>query len=451
MSQILLEAVAILLAILLNGLYVAAEFSLARCRHSKVENMAANGGLADKLLLRAINRLNDYISAAQVGITIASLVLGAFAESFFSHIIDPFLILINTPEFALHPISFILAMAFATYLHVVIGEFIPKTLALQYPEQIALATIVPLDWSYRITKPLVWILNTTANSLIHLMGISANNNVTLAYSEEEIKLLIKESQKEGVIGQSEQEMVNNVFEFTDTVAREVMTPRTDIIGVESNFTVTNVVEIAVKEKVSKIPIYNENIDNVIGMVENRDLLKALSENKGNLAIYEFMKAIIKVPENKPIGDLLTDFKKKRLQMAIVLDEFGGTAGLVTLEDIIEELVGDIQDEDEPLEGHIIKLTERAYLIESRVSIAEVNQVLDTSFSDEHFDTIGGFVFGLIGEEPQVGNEVEFDNWIFRIEKSEKKNMLIKVCFQEAILKKEESLLVENNTLESSGS
>ena len=156
MSQILLEAVAILLAILLNGLYVAAEFSLARCRHSKVENMAANGGLADKLLLRAINRLNDYISAAQVGITIASLVLGAFAESFFSHIIDPFLILINTPEFALHPISFILAMAFATYLHVVIGEFIPKTLALQYPEQIALATIVPLDWSYRITKPLVW-------------------------------------------------------------------------------------------------------------------------------------------------------------------------------------------------------------------------------------------------------------------------------------------------------
>ena len=187
------------------------------------------------------------------------------------------------------------------------------------------------------------------------------------------------------------------------------------------------------------------------MVENRDLLKALSENKGNLAIYEFMKAIIKVPENKPIGDLLTDFKKKRLQMAIVLDEFGGTAGLVTLEDIIEELVGDIQDEDEPVEGHIIKLTERAYLIESRVSIAEVNQVLDTSFSDEHFDTIGGFVFGLIGEEPQVGNEVEFDNWIFRIEKSEKKNMLIKVCFQEAILKKEESLLVENNILESSES
>lgn len=447
MSQILLEITAILLAILLNGLYVAAEFSLARCRHSKVENMLANGGLVHQLLWKALNKLNDYISAAQVGITIASLVLGAFAESFFSHLINPFLILIKTPEFALHPISFIFAMAFATYLHVVIGEFIPKTLALQYPEQIALATIVPLDWSYRITKPLVWVLNATANSFIHLMGISANNKVTLAYSEEEIKLLIKESQKEGVIQQSEQEMVNNVFEFTDTVAREVMTPRTDIIGAESHSTLAQVVEIAVQEKVSKIPIYEENIDNVIGLVENRDLLKALAENKSDLPISELMKSIIKVPENKPIGDLLADFKKKRLQIAIVLDEFGGTAGLVTLEDIIEELVGDIQDQDEELEQHIIKLTDREYLIESRVAIAEVNQVLNTSFSDEHFDTIGGFVFGLIGEEPQVGDEVEFDNWIFRIEKSEKKNMLIKLSCPEIIDEKEDLALNENNNLD----
>ncbi|MDX1919579.1 MAG: hemolysin family protein [Candidatus Caenarcaniphilales bacterium] len=422
MSQVVIEVTFIFLSIIFNGLYVAAEFSLARCRVSKVESMAIKGGFLQKLLLRSINRLNDYISAAQVGITIASLVLGAFAENFFARFIGPLLTALDMPEFLLHPLSFIIAMSIATYLHVVIGEFIPKTLALQYPEQIALATILPLDWSYRITKPLVWVLNASANYFLKVAGITANNKIVLAYSEDEIKYLIKESQKEGVIEQSEEEMVNKVFDFTDTVVREVMTPRIEIIGVDSNATVADAVEVVKKEKVSKIPVFEQNIDNILGVVFSNDLLKALSENKKDAPIQDIIKPIKKVPESKPIADLLTEFKRERIQIAIVLDEFGGTDGLVTLEDIIEELVGDIQDEDELPEEPILKVEDGGYLIESRVLISDVNTHLGTEIPDEHFDTVGGFVFGLIGREPKVGDEAEFEGWIFKVEKSDERNI-----------------------------
>lgn len=422
MSEMLIEVSLIFLSIIFNGLYVAAEFSLARCRISKVESMAVKGGFLQKLLLRSINRLNDYISAAQVGITIASLVLGAFAEPFFARFLDPMLLAMDLPPLFLHPISFVLAISLATYLHVVIGEFIPKTLALQYPEQIALATILPLDWSYRVTKPLVWLLNNSANYFLKVAGIKANNKIVLAYSEDEIKYLIKESQKEGVIEQTEEEMVNKVFDFTDTVVREIMTPRIEIIGVESTASISEAVEVVKKEKVSKIPVFGQTIDNIVGVIYSNDLLKALSEDKKDDSIDEIIRPIKKVPESKPIADLLTEFKRERVQIAVVLDEFGGTDGLVTLEDIIEELVGDIQDEDELPEEPILKVEDGGYLIESRVLISDVNTHLNTEIPDEHFDTIGGFVFGLIGREPKVGDEADFEEWIFKVEKSDDRNI-----------------------------
>ncbi len=438
---------AILFSILLNGVYVAAEFSLARCRPSKVESMANGGGFLHALLLRAVHKLNDYISAAQVGITIASLVLGAFSEPFFSRILEPIFVISNTPEWLLHPLSFTFSMMFATYLHVVIGEFIPKTLALQYPEQIALATILPLDWSYRVTKPLVWVLNSSANSFLKAAGIKANNKVVLAYSEEEIKLLVKESQKEGVIEQTEEEMVNKVFDFTDTVVREVMTPRTEIVGIDSSILISKAIEVAIVGKVSKLPVYEENMDKVVGLVHSTDLLKYSHNGKSNAAVKDIMRNIMRVPESKPIADLLSEFKKSRIQIAIVLDEFGGTAGLVTLEDIIEELVGDIQDEDDLIEEPIIKISDNGYLIESRILITEVNDILGTNFSDEHYDTIGGFVFGLIGREPKVDDEVEYDGWVFKVEKIDRKIEQIRMIKNEN--KKEEEVVVVNEANEES--
>jgi CBS domain containing-hemolysin-like protein len=441
------EILAIILSIVLNGVYVAAEFSLARCRPSKVESMAVTGGFLHQLLLQALNRLNDYISAAQVGITIASLVLGASAEPFFSRLLDPFFKAASVPDFLVDPISFAFAMTFATYLHVVIGEFIPKTLALQYPEQIALATILPLDWSYRITKPLVWILNSSANSFLKGLGIPANNKVVLAYSEEEIKLLVRESQKEGVIERTEEEMVNKVFEFTDTVVREVMTPRTEIVGLEASSSISRSIEAAITNKVSRLPVYEENVDQVTGLVLTIDLFQAFQNGRGDSSIKEIIRPIMRVPESKPIADLLTEFKKNRVQIAIVLDEFGGTAGLVTLEDIVEELVGDIQDEDETAEEIIQRISEKEYLIEARVLITEVNEELGSNFSDEHYDTIGGFVFGLLGREGKVGDEIKYENWVFKVEKIERKIEQIRVIELETVSELESSNEAEQSNLE----
>jgi CBS domain containing-hemolysin-like protein len=423
MSQILVSLAFILVAIFFNALFVAAEFSLARCRVSKVESLALKGGVFSKLLLKATNRLNDYISAAQVGITIASLVLGAFAESFFSTFITPVLSFMNVPEYMLHTLSFVLAMAIATFFHVVIGEFIPKVLAFQNPEQVALATIFPLDWTYKITKPLVWILNKTSMSILRLAGIEGNIQIVNPYTEDDIKFLVKKSQKEGVIEQTEEELVHKVFDFTDTVVREVMTPRIEIIGLSSESTIADAVQIIIAEKVSKIPVFEQSIDNILGVIHSTDILKALSEGHSEQLITEVIRPIKKVPESKSISDLLAEFKKERVQIAVVLDEFGGTDGLVTLEDIVEELVGDIQDEDEVVqEEQIIKAEDGEYLIEGRLLISDVNSQLSIEMPDEHFDTIGGFVFGLLGREPKEGDETEFDSWIFRVEKFDDRNI-----------------------------
>ncbi len=416
MSQYLWELTFIALSIIANALYVAAEFSLARSRPSKIESLLPTGGFLIKIVHRAVNRLNDYISAAQVGITISSLVLGAFAESFFAKILNPFLIMVHVPEYWLHIVSFILAMMIATYLHVVIGEFIPKTLALQYPELVAKLTIMPLHWTYKLSKPLVWVLNSSANLMLKIVGIPASNKSILAFSEEEFKLLLKESQREGVIEAEEEEMVNKVFAFNDTVVREVMTPRTEIIGVSENVTVAEAAEIAVKNRISKIPVYENNMDNVIGLISSPELTKLLLHEKRHVSIREITHSIMKVPESKSLSDLLEDFQKNRVQIAIVLDEFGGTAGLVTLEDIVEELVGDIQDEDDGDEENFQQISDNECIIQARVSIEEVNERLKANFSDEHYDTIGGFIFGLIGREPLIGDEVEFAKWILKVDK-----------------------------------
>ncbi|HEY9885833.1 MAG TPA: hemolysin family protein, partial [Vampirovibrionales bacterium] len=244
-----------------------------------------------------------------------------------------------------------------------------------------------------------------------------------AYTEEEIKILLKESKAEGIIEQREEEMFNKVFEFTDTVVREIMTPRIEIIGVESGASLNEAVQIVIEHKTSKLPVYEESVDNIKGYIHSTDLLKVLSESEQDITVVdELIRPIMKVPESKPIADLLAEFKRDRVQIAIVLDEFGGTDGLVTLEDIVEELVGDIQDEDELPEEPIVEVEDGGYLIESRVPISEVNESLETRLSEEHFDTIGGYVFGLIGREPRIGDEVEDLDWTFKVEKLDEHNI-----------------------------
>ena len=429
----------------MNFIYVAAEFSLVRYRPVRLNpSLSCNEkNLIDKLISRAVSDLNRYISAAQVGITIASLALGALAEPLFAKLLEPVLELLFIPDQLRHTVSFASSMLVATYLHVVIGEFIPKTLALTDPESIARLTILPLELSLRLTSPLVLVLNYSANLILRIFGIKGEI-ASLAYTEEEIKTLLKTSQAQGIIEKDEEEMVNNVLDFDSKVVRQVMTPRTEIIGIKENSTIEEAALQSIKHRVSKLLVYRESLDEIVGFVSNLSLLEIINSQKKGQKVTELSKEIIKIPEDKPIIDLLSDFKKKGIQIALVLDEFGGTSGLVTLEDLIEELVGDIHDEEESEEETLFKKVDsKTYLIGAYVSISDVNSTLGTNFSSKHFDTIGGYVFGLLGREAKVGDEIiskcdsseeESPSCRFLVEKkSNRKIERIKLFFPEDLI------------------
>ncbi len=435
----------LLFFILMNALCVAAEFSITRSRISKIEVQMDNENFIHKILYKAVNNINEYISAAQVCITISSLMVGAVAEPLFVTVLEPlFLDSFNLDKTLIHTICFTLAIILATFIHVIFGEFIPKTIAIQAPERTALFTILPLHFFYQITKPIVFCMNKITFLILSPFGINFSAKSNFGYSEDEIKFLIKQSQIEGTIEEKEGDLVNNVFDFGDTVVREIMIPRTEIKGLEDNLSVKEASAICIKEKISKMPVYLENLDNIKGFIYAPDLLKALHNEQDNKQIKDIIRPVLKIPENKLISDLLAIFKKNKTRLAIVIDEFGGTSGLVTLEDIIEELVGDIKDEGEIEEDIIRQISGKEWIINASVPIDEVNDFLGSNFSDEHFDTIGGFVFGLIGSQPKIGDYIEFENWGFSVIKLNRRIeeiKLIKLDPTELISELDESKII----------
>lgn len=429
-----------LLLILLNASFVAIEFALARVNKTRIEQKVKEGDKTSQIILGALNKIDNYISAAQVGITISSLALGAIAELTLAKLLMPLVEYFVSPDitaFTAHSIALPTALLIVTYFHVVIGEIIPKTVAFVDPEKTASVLIWPLEVFKYMTSPLVSFLNLSASSILRLFGIT-DLRTTFVYTEDELKMLLNISQEEGVLEEAEKEMITKIFDFPDTVAREIMTPRTDIICVEANNTIGGAIKTAIESKHSRIPIYEGSIDNITGVITSRDLLEQAHLNNHSKLIKEIAKPVIKVPESKPIDDLLTELKRKSLQMAVVIGEFGGTSGLVTIEDIVEEIVGEIPDEYDTEPDSVQVLPNGEMLIDGRLNLDEVNEKLGTCFSKEHYDTIGGFTFGLIGKEPNVGDEVEYDSYIIKVESKDKQRV------KQVRLKKTESKLKQVN-------
>ncbi|OGI18924.1 MAG: hypothetical protein A3B68_06810 [Candidatus Melainabacteria bacterium RIFCSPHIGHO2_02_FULL_34_12] len=412
------------LLILINGFFVAIEFALARVNKTRIEQKVKEGSKTAVLILNALNKIDRYISAAQVGITISSLVLGAIGELTIAKalipIVEPFTSneLINITA---HSIALPLALLMVTYFHVVIGEIIPKTIAFIDPGKTAFYLIWPLEIFKLITSPLVKFLNISASSILRIFGIT-DLRTTFVYTEDELKMLLNVSQEEGVLEQSEKEMITNIFDFPDTVVREVMTPRPDMVCIDANEPIDSAVKIAIDSKHSRIPIYEKSIDNIIGVITTRDLLEETSHGNKTKPVKEIAKPVIKVPESKALDDLLTELKRKSLQMAIVIGEFGGTSGLVTVEDIIEEIVGEIHDEFDNETDSIQVLPNSDIILDGKLNLDELNEKLGTDFSKEHYDTIGGLTFGLIGKEPNIGDEVESNGYILKVEAKDKQRI-----------------------------
>ncbi len=412
--------------IFLNATFVAGEFAIARLRRTQIDHIAEadpNGNDQNyskrkiktaKLLKLITSNINDYISACQIGITIASLALGAVAEAEISKILDPIFNNIHLP-FESHGASILLSIAIITFFHVILGEVIPKNLSIINPEGIAFALAHYLRFLYIIFKVPVIVLNWFSNAALRLMNIEANFEDSL-HTEDELKLILSSSQAQGVLEVDEEQIMQNVFEFNDTIASEVMVPRSDIFCLNTTMTIEEAGTHATSSTFSRFPVYEDKMDNIIGYCTIKDILNAYQKHSISQNIKTIISDVLKVPDGMYVLDLLKLMQEKKKQMAILIDEFGGTCGLVTVEDIVEEVFGEIEDEDD---GHqekpFIKLDNGDVLIDGLLLLDDVNEELDINLKSEHYDTIGGFIFGLIGSEPKVGDIVQYENNQLRVE------------------------------------
>jgi CBS domain containing-hemolysin-like protein len=403
---------------------------LARVRRTRMDQLAEEGNLPAKLVQKELDDPDRFISACQLGITLATLGLGFVGESTFANDLAAWVQQTETGAslpFDVINVSkiFIFAAVFVlvAYVQTVLGELLPKTITFQRAEEVALRLSVPMNIWCNITSPFIHILNGSTDFLLRLLHIEEPPRRHFVHTEEELKMLVSASHEEGVLEPEEEEMLHSVFDFSDTVASEVMTPRTDMICVSATATVHQFVELALEHGHSRIPIYEQDLDNIFGLVHIRDGLRAFVDLKDQSPVRELVKKVLIVPENKNLGDLLAEFKKTKTHMAIIIDEYGGTRGMVTLEDLLEELVGDIADEHEIVEEFIQELDDGTFMLDAKIPLDDLDEKLGLEIEDEEFNTLGGHVFGQLGREPQPGDEVQGSDYTLRVEESDRHRII----------------------------
>lgn len=405
------------LLIALTGFFVATEFAIVKVRSSRIDQLIAEGRKGANAAKHVITHLDEYLSACQLGITITALGLGWLGEPTVEAMLHPLFEQWNLNPSLSHILSFGIAFASVTFLHVVVGELAPKTVAIQKAEVITLAFSKPIILFYKIMYPFIWILNGSARLLVGLFGLKTASEHEIAHSEEELRILLSESYESGEINQNELKYVNNIFEFDERIAKEIMVPRTEIVTLDISDTIDTIIDVIQKEKYTRYPVIENEKDNVLGMINIKEILTAKLTQKDlhkESILTSFLKPVIRVIETIPIHDLLVKMQKERIHMAILIDEYGGTSGLVTVEDILEEIVGDIRDEFDADEiAEVRKVKDGHYLFSSRVLIDEVNDLLGIHLSEEEVDTIGGW-FMTKNLDAQIGDEIEEEGYRFKI-------------------------------------
>jgi len=399
----------------LTGFFVATEFAIVKVRSSKIDQLVAEGKKGAISAKKVITHLDEYLSACQLGITVTAMGLGVLGEPTVQRLLSPIFMRLDLNESLTHLLSFGIAFIVMTYLHVVVGELAPKTFSIQKAEAVTLLFSAPIIWFYKILYPFIWILNGSARLLVGLFGLKPASEHELAHSEEELRLLLAESYKSGAINQSELKYVNNIFEFDERLAKEIMIPRTEIITISEDDTIDSFLVMAASEQYTRYPVtFNGNKDQIVGIVNIKEVLSDVAFDntlRGNL-VSPYVKPVIQVIESYSINKLLRRMQKERIHMAILLDEYGGTAGLVTVEDILEEIVGEIRDEfdsDEVLDRQ--KIGESHYIFNGKVLVEDVNTLMGTNIINGEIDTIGGWILSqkidVKLNEALVYNEFEF--------------------------------------------
>ncbi len=400
---------AALIFLALNGFFVAAEFALVRVRETRIVQLEQEGSARARTVRAALRDLDAYLSVCQVGITIASLGLGWVGEPAVSELIRPGFVLLGIEDERIVEIAAVaLGFAIITYAHLVFGEQAPKYFSIQLAERTALWIARPLKLFMLLLRPVVWLVNASTNFVLRPWGIRLGEGME-AHSEEELRIMISSSATSGILDPQERDYINNVFDFGDTVAREIMVPRPDIEALPSDASLEVLVEKAAFGRYTRYPVYEGDLDHILGVVHVKDLFRAAREEPESFDLKPLIRDCLVVPENKRIEEILREFQKRKLQVAIVIDEWGSVEGLITIEDVLEELVGEIQDEFDEDEAAIEPLSEDVYAIDGRIPITDVNEYFDLDIPHEDFDTIGGFVLGSLGRPPEPGDTVEVDD------------------------------------------
>ena len=379
--------------IALTAFFVASEFAIVKVRKTRIDQLVLEGNKKAVKAQKLVNNLDEYLSACQLGITMTALGLGWIGEPTFQVMLTPLFDFLNLDARLTTILSFIIVFSIVTFSHVVIGELAPKTIAIQKAETIALYLAGPLILFHNIMYPFIKLLNGSARALTGLFGFKAINETEAAHTEEELRMILADSLKGGQINTSEYKYVNSIFEFSDRLAKEIMVPRTEIVGIEKELTIKQVFEVMGVEQYTRYPIIDGDKDNIIGLVNMKHILTAYIKNpaNGNKPITAYMQPIIRVMETMPISDLLLKIQRERIHMAILIDEYGGTSGLVTIEDIIEEIVGDIRDEFDADEvAEVRKIGKDHYILDAKVIVENVNDLLKITIEDDDIDTIGGW-------------------------------------------------------------
>ena len=415
---------ALFFLVVMNGFFVAAEFALVSVRRTRIDQLAEEGNSTARATQRALQNLDLYIAATQLGITMASLAIGFVAEPAIEHLIHPLFAETTLTEGQIKAISFGVAFAISTVLHIVIGELAPKSWALQRSEQVALLVTRPLLIFATVFKWAIRGLNALGNGVVRLFGLRGVAGHHTAYSEEEIRMIVGASSQEGVLEDSEKELVYNVFDLSDTTVREVMTPRVDMVVVDAASPLRRLLELNTEHGYSRVPVFQDTADNIVGIAHTGDVLRHL-EDLDHISIADVMRPVYFVPEGMKIKDLLAKMRDKKSHMSVVVDEFGGTAGLVTLEDALEEIVGEIYDEtDEEELPQVEVLGEGIYLMDASLTVHEVEQRLDSNIEDGEgeFDTLAGFVTNHFGDIPEMGQHFIYAGWSFTVEEADQRRV-----------------------------
>lgn len=412
-----LSLLAVLGLVLMNGFFVAAEFALVSARATRIEQLADEGNWSARNVRKAMADPNRFISACQVGITIASLALGWIAEPAIGHLIDPLFapFFEEIPGLSSRLISAAIALFIVTLLHIVIGEQVPKMVALQRSERTVLLSAPIVAWISVPFRPIIALLYWLTDRVLRLLGLHWEGEHSLVYTEDELKMLVTASQQSGYLEASEQEMIERVFQFADIMADEAMVPRTEMVALSIDASYDEVLQTVLDSGHSRFPAYGADLDDILGFFYAKDLLRiSQAQAQPSFHLRRWIRPAIFVPEHMPLDELLATMRAKQSHSVIVVDEFGGTAGLVTLEDVLERIVGDVDDGPSDNGPDIEHLDNGVVRLSGLMSIQDVNEQFGTQIEDSFYNSLGGFVFGQLGRRPAVGDEVRANGHIFRV-------------------------------------